>query len=217
VRKYRKALPAPRFTGWAVFWALVLIGPMAVAEVTGFQPVAAAELKSALAQYRAMTRLKVAFKQKKFLKDMDLALESQGDLDIKPPNLVVYRITKPTKMTVTLTPEEIKIENGGDTGTATVQTIKTGAIPGEAEKRSLQAMVTWLKLDPDALASEYAVARDDRGGFRFEPRKPEQSPFQNLRMQLSKNGHLKQLTMHEKSGDRIEFIFDNPKVTNQKP
>lgn len=212
MRKYRKALPLFR----TALLFILLATALTASASAEFKPVSAAELKNALAKYRAMTHLQVAFKQKKFLKDMDMALESRGDLDIEPPSRVVYRITEPAKMTVTLTPQEIKIESGSGADRS-VQTIKTGSIPGESEKRSLQAMVTWLKLDPDGLDRDYRVGKDPSGRFRFDPRVPEQSPFQNLEMQLSSEGHLKQLVMQEKSGDRIEFFFEKPKVKSQHP
>jgi hypothetical protein len=203
------------FASIAVASISLVLGASVLAAVgasSSYKTVDEAELAKALDRYHSIARLKVDFKQKKFLKDMDMAIESEGELKLEPPGLVVYQIQKPSKMKVTLDPEQIKIENGSGPS-ATVQTIKTSTIPGESEKRNLKAMVTWLKMDPHALSEEYEISSDHASHFRFQPRQIAQSPFRSLEMELSKEGHVTHLTMNEQSGDRIEFFFETPKIT----
>lgn len=177
-----------------------------------FSPVPEAELAKALAKYQKIATLSVHFRQKKSLKDMDLNLESEGDLELTPPQRVIYKVNKPARLVVTMTPSEIRFENGSGSD-ATVQTFKTTAIPGETEKRNMQAMVNWLKMDPQALSREYLISTDHENNFHFAPREVATSPFQQLELKLGSSGHVKHLTMHERSGDQIEFFFDEPKIT----
>ena len=176
-----------------------------------FTKVTETELASALQKYQKIAQLNVQFKQTKTLKDMDIALASQGDLQWKLPDQVIYKITKPAALKVTMTPKTIEIENG--TGpTATKQTIETSSMPGDAEKRSLQAMVTWLKMDPVLLSKEYEITTNHASDFKFVPREPKNSPFTQLDLQLDGGGHVKKMEMSEKSGDHINFVFDKPEI-----
>ena len=210
----------PERSAWMGFakHAAILAGFLVMASASAFAAptkdftkVTETELASALQKYQKIAQLNVQFKQTKTLKDMDIALASQGDLQWKLPDQVIYRITKPSSLKVTMTPKTIEIENG--TGAAaTKQTIETSSMPGDAEKRSLQAMVTWLKMDPVLLGKEYDITTNHASEFRFVPREPKNSPFSQLDLQLDNSGHVKKMEMSEKSGDHIEFTFEKPKI-----
>jgi|GEM_PF-1567618 len=194
-------------------FALTCVAPISALSVTtpAFEPVHEAELEKALVKYQNITQMDVRFKQKKILKDMDLALTSEGDLQLKMPDQVVYSINKPGRLVVTMNPAVIKFESGSGEA-ATTQTIKTGALTGDTDKRNLQAMMTWLKMDPVALAKNYAISTDHHNHFHFTPHDLKTSPFRELEIELGTTGHVKNLTMNEQSGDRIEFAFEIPKI-----
>ena len=191
----------------------VLFASMGLILMAAAKPIDEAQLSKALAKYHSIEKLKVGFKQKKFLKDMNMSLESEGVLSLMPPSLVIYQLTKPAPMKVTLDPEQIKIENGSGSD-AKVQIIKTSTIPGESEKRNLKAMVTWLKMDPHALAGEYEISESEKNHYLFRPH-DSTSAFQSLEMELGKSGHVSHLIMKEQSGDRIEFFFETPQINYQ--
>ena len=61
------------------------------------------ELATKLKQYERMTALEAPFQQLKILKEMGITLKSEGRLTVVRPSHVVWEITKPSPVRVTLT------------------------------------------------------------------------------------------------------------------
>lgn len=155
-----------------------------------------------------MENLDVRFSQVKILKDINVRLLSEGRLQIKKPNVVIWEIEKPAFSRVTLKGGEMRIQS--DVGKPEeVFNAKEG---GREADRNIRSMMVWLKMDAEEMFREYRVWEVLPRTFRFEPFQKDLVPFQNLTMELSAKGDLKKLKIHEKSGDDLEISFATPRM-----
>jgi hypothetical protein len=172
------------------------------------RPVEETELASRLKFYESIQRLVAKFHETKTIKNMSLKLESDGELTIDRskarPNLVIWKVTRPSPLTVSLT--QGKLDIVGADGKAESYSMEGAA------RDSLQALVAWLRLDPEELAKTYLVT--DLGGerFRFAPRKGSELPIQSIQMKLEAGSYLEELEIMESSGDRLVIRFEKPRI-----
>lgn len=169
---------------------------------------APAELKKALALYQSIEKLQARFHQTKTLKDLNVRLQSEGELTLAKPDTVIWDVRKPSPMKMELTAGEARLTTA--TGT---QTLKADAGPQAENMKNLSA---WLKLDADALAKNYSVEAAGKNAFRFKARDQKQSPFLGLDLTLAPDGHVQRLVLAERSGDEIDIKFDPPHVLKKK-
>jgi len=151
----------------------------------------AEQLQESLKKYQGLERLEVDFKQTKHFKDMDVKIESQGHLSVRPPGHVVWEVRKPAPVKLELTPETLD------------------KIP-PAHRREMQALIDWLKLDAKAIHERFFVY-PMKDVFEFQSRDPN-SLFTRIFMDLNRAGHVDKLQFVEKSGDQIDFHFSKPVV-----
>ncbi len=168
-----------------------------------------AELTSLLAYYQSITKLKARFKERKTLKDLSYPLLSEGLLTVQRPDRVVWEITKPSPLVVTLDRKELSIESGAG------KTKKREAIAVEGNDKaaeSLKGLVAWLRLDPTALLEEYRIYSLGNHEYEMVPKRAGATPFDSLTMTLKEGAHLEALSIREKSGDSIVINFERPEI-----
>lgn len=133
----------------------------------------------------------VDFEQVKTLKDMNFQLKSQGQMSLRPPNKITWHIKNPVPLKF-----ELDVED------------PNSPIP-DPQRRELAQMITWLRMDADALTMDYQVKKIlPEGSFEFSP-KDKSSVFKTLRLTLQ-NGFADSVTLEENSGDRIDLKFLKP-------
>ena len=170
-----------------------------------------AQLAQKLRFYQGIRVLDVHFEQRKQLKDMDLTLKSEGELHIERPSRFIWKITRPSPVSVSVSGQELTIVTGSGS-TARTQVLKLGDAPSDQAARSLASMVAWLNMDAHVLSHEYRVFAVQAESYRFEPRLKSSAGLESLEMDLTHDGQLKQLRIRELSGDRLEIHFDKPRI-----
>lgn len=186
---------------------LVVSGAVAAAE----KPVTVEQLQKALSKYQAIERLDVDFKQVKTLKDIALDLKSEGHLTLKMPKEVEWKVLKPQPMTVTLADQKITIKSPSNT-----QTFSQEQNPSAKDRKSFQTMLTWLKLDAQAIAEKYAVSETGPREYKFISKDPKEPVVKAMTMKMDKTGHVASLLFEEVSGDSMRLNFSQPKVVYKK-
>lgn len=187
-----------------------LLTATSVARGAQAKPVDVTELKKALSFYQSIERLDVDFKQTKTLKDIQLGLKSEGHLTLNLPDHVTWMVVKPQKMTVDLVQDKITIQGPSET-----QTFSQSQNPSAKDRRGFATMLSWLKLDADAIAARFNVNQTDTHHYLFAAKDPEPM-FKSLEMELSPAGHVNKLIFHEASGDEIKIQFSKPTVKYRK-
>jgi outer membrane lipoprotein-sorting protein len=165
-------------------------------------PLTRDQLAEQLEAYRSIRTLHAHFHETKHLKDLKIDLTSEGELDLERPTRVVWRVTSPSPLTVTLEKDKLSITSDGKR--------EQYEMEGRA-KESLKALVAWLELDPDALMANYRVLSLGKDRFRFEP-KDTNAPVQSLQMKIRAKGYVERLEIEERSGDSLDIRFDPPRV-----
>ena len=122
------------------------------------QAITQQELSQKLRLYESIHTLEVSFTQTKVIKDIDVKLTSEGRFKIIRPEKIIWEITKPSAVKVTLDKAEIRIESGAGAGQH-VQVLKLGdSLPDKAAK-SMTGLIAWLNLDSLKLYAQYFIFR----------------------------------------------------------
>ena len=177
-------------------------------------PISEKVLKEKLKLYASISTLEVDFKQTKTLKDMNLQLKSEGHLKLQRPDHLVWEITRPSPVSVSLDRNEILIRTGKGQDAQT-QSFKTTDAQSDQASQSLTGLITWLNLDSKALAEQYDIYATSQQTFRFKPKQKNSTPFESLEMEMGSGGQLKHLTIHELSGDLLDIEFGKPRLTSK--
>lgn len=197
---------------WVLAMFLVAVGACSVASAAA---VSKEQFAEKLHLYASIKRLEVSFTQVKILKELDVRLASEGRFILNRPEKVIWEISKPSPVRVTIDRSAMRIESGsGDA--AHTQVFKLGSTVSDESTKNLTALIAWLNFDAETLYAQYVITSVGKDVFRFDPRESINSPFQHLVMQLSVEGHLKHLSIHEASGDVLEIDFGKPKISRVK-
>jgi outer membrane lipoprotein carrier protein len=188
----------------------ILIQTAVFAAVAQASPVNERDLEKQLHFYKSIEELTTTFHQTKHLSEMKLDLQSDGRLTLNKPDRIIWEITKPSRLVVTISKTDVRIESKGET-----QTFKFQELSQDNVANGINMLVPWLMLDAHALSETYRVTEDADHGFVFEPKKANGS-ITKMILFLNDNGHLKRLKLFEASGDWIEIQFDAPKVVRKK-
>ena len=178
-------------------------------------PVSESDLADRLKFYRSVQSLDVRFSQTKKIVDAGMEIASEGRLRLGNPaggenGTVVWEITKPAPVRITLDGKGIDIVNG--TGAqASHQHFSSSDMPQEGSAGSFSSLGAWLKLDAHAISENYAVESSESGRYRFTPKKSG-GPFAKLELEIGRLGHLERLNIFERSGDEITLRFSKPTV-----
>jgi hypothetical protein len=175
------------------------------------QKVDVSELRKALRFYQSIERLEVDFKQTKILKDIALELKSEGRMTLSLPHRVQWKILKPQPLTVELEQQKVTIQSA----TAT-QTFSQSENPSAKDRKNFETMLSWLKLDPDAIAANYFISKIAENQYRFVSQETSDPVFKALEMELLPAGHVSKLRFQESSGDEIRIQFSKPVVVYRK-
>ena len=174
-------------------------------------PVDKVRLEKTLKFYRGISVLKVSFKEVKTLQNLSLKLYSEGNLTVKPPDRVIWEVTKPSPLKVSLEQKAVEIVSG--TGTAKqTQSFSMQDGGGEKGAQALAHLAAWLKLDADALSEQYQIFALEKDTFEFQPKKQDSSPFKSITMKMGPSGHLQRLQLLEISNDTIRIDFAKPTI-----
>lgn len=172
------------------------------------QEVQLPELQSRLRLYKGYRGFETKFNQVKFIKSMNVRLKSKGILTVQKPHKVLWQITEPSKMTVKIDDKRLEMTSGSGKEAST-QKVDIGNIP--SAMKNMATLSTWLRMDANELARDYRISKTSDVQFTFEPR--EEGMFTSFEMTLTPKGHLKSLTIHEKSEDSLQIEFELPKFT----
>lgn len=172
-------------------------------------PIPERALAAKLEHYRRISDLRVTFRQVKWMKEMGIRLDSQGELALHRPDQVTWRISRPSPLLVRLGGGHIHIETGSGAD-RTVQDFPMANLPSDRGARALAGLVAWLRLDAHAIAAQYQVVELGPRSFRFSPRPGVECAFAGLELELSREGNLKRLAIDELSQDRLEIEFGKP-------
>jgi hypothetical protein len=173
--------------------------------------ITAVELKNIFSRYQGLTELSVDFQQTKILKDVPNHLISKGRLLVKTPDRLVWTILTPAFVEVVISRGEVQITSGKG-ATADVQKITRAQLATNPQSRALDGLAHWLKFDTDYLEKEYDVTRRNDGRYSFRPRNLVDSPFLEITVSLAEKSSVRELDLNEKSGDRLEIHFEEPKI-----
>ena len=182
-------------------------------EVKAATQVSEIELSKVLEKYRDIATLDSKFTQIKKLVDADIQLKSEGHLKLTAPDTIVWQVDKPSKMIVTMKAQEVQIVTG-ESSSQTTQTFKRGE--GSSQKgfeKDLQDLVTWLKFDPHALATEYQITKPQANTYLFDPK--HEMVFRHIEMKLAASGYAQEVILTENSGDSLDISFAETKVTHK--
>ncbi len=167
------------------------------------------ELAEKLRYYRSIKALQTKFHETKTLKDMKIQINSEGELTVTRPSKVVWKIIKPSALTVTLDDQSIQISSG--------QGEKDESYPMESGPReSLKILVAWMKLDPVELSQAYDVSTVSENTYRFLPKAGPKSPFLAMQMTIKPNSYVEKLEIEEASGDHLTIRFEKPRLEHIK-
>ncbi len=178
-------------------------------------PLNTEELSKKLQFYTPIETLQATFKQTKHLKEMGMKLESEGELKVHRPDRVVWQITKPGRVQLTLQGSDVILETG-EGKEYKVDRFSLNSPMKKEISQGLLSMMAWLKLDIPMIQNSFTVSSIEGGGFRCEPKDKKAALFASLDFYVHSKGHLEQLILNEKSGDRIEIRFQAPQVTFKK-
>ena len=174
------------------------------------------ELSQALRFYHSLSDLQVSFEQTKSLKDLQIQLHAKGNMHFHAPDHLVWKITEPAPVTVTIEKSQMRIESGKGSQ-ATLQTLDLQHLSATDSSQNLAALRSWLSLDAQQIAKDNVIEKLSAGHFKFTPIESggKKSLFTDLEMSLGKNGHLEHFIMHERSGDSLDLQFADPKIIKQ--
>lgn len=167
-------------------------------------------IETQLKQYAELKAFRARFTQVKHLNEMNLDLKSEGDLTVQRPNRIVWNVTRPSPLKLTLEGAQVSMTQGeGSEKKNQTWSLNKGA--SAKEMKGLEDLMAWLSLDAKRIGENYRLI--DEGNRTFlclikNPNAP--TPFQNLRMTLSPQGYLQKLSIDEKSGDNIQIQFTAP-------
>lgn len=188
-------------------WSIALLMALP-AWSSNLTPVEPAKLQKILNFYKSISSMEVDFKQTKTLKDIDLKLQSEGTLKVVPPKFVQWKILKPEPLTVELEDQKITIQSSSKT-----QTFSQSEGPSAQDRKSFSRMLSWLKMDAQAIAEGYDIWQSGESRYRFTSKDEKEPAVTALDMQLDKSGYVTMLKIEEASGDEIQIHFKKPKVS----
>ena len=169
------------------------------------------DFSSQLKFYQGLSELNVDFSQHKYIKELDVDIKSNGKLQVKWSDHVIWKIESPSPFEFVFNSSEIKITSKSYAGKERVDTYKIGETISKKDAKGLMQLLLWLRLDADGLVKHYSICRQD-DLLRFFPIESEDIVFKQLDMSLCKTGYIKSLKLYEKSGDLINIEFSKPTI-----
>jgi outer membrane lipoprotein-sorting protein len=172
------------------------------------------DLEQLLKKYQNIQTLDVDFEQIKVLKSVGIKIDSEGHLSIKPDKKIIWEISKPDQLIVTLSGDEMAMTTRTD-GKSDTQVLKLKEMSKEQGAQNFSALFVWLTLDAKEIHKAYEVSTKDDKQYDFIPKEKNQ-PFTKITMSIGPESTIKGLRMHEQSGDELNIQFKKPKLTYRK-
>lgn len=169
------------------------------------------EVSEKLAFYQKLKELKTTFHQVKTLTSLKMELKSEGEMRLKRPDEVTWIVKKPSYSEVRLVSHEIKILSGEGKEQKT-QNVTLGKETDPNVSRAILSMMAWMRMDIPEIVRTYTLFEVGDLKYRCEPKDRDQAIFEALVFQLHPKGHVKELTIEEKSKDTIRITFETPQV-----
>lgn len=174
-------------------------------------PLAPKEVAGKLALYESIATLRSRFRQTKLLKDVNLKLDSEGELTLVRPDKVTWAIRKPARMEVSLDGRTVTLTSADKSETYTL-----GENPDDTVSRGLMGLIAWLRVDVNALNAAYEFTQLEGGEYLCTPRESAGAPFRAMKLKIHDAGHVEKLVLDELSGDSLTIQFDKPVLTRKK-
>lgn len=170
-----------------------------------------AEVAEKLKFYERIATLRTTFSQTKTMKEIGVALDSKGHLEIERPSKVRWVVEQPSPMTVVVDGSNVKLESGTGADKKTEQW-DMASVTDEKLSKALVGMLAWMRLDVPTLQASYAISELPGGQLRAVPKETAAVPFKALVFRVHKDGHLESLRLEEVSGDEIAIEFGKPRI-----
>lgn len=191
---------------------LFILIASSLAQASSTHPLTKTELTNILKLYNNTKTLSSHFKQVKRISDLNVSIESIGDLEVIYPNTVRWTITKPSYF-------QAVIQNG----VLTLGTQNSQAKDGQKKEvarvdspsltKNLATLLMWLRLDIDSLYSSYFFYKQQTGKYTCTPKKQTNDIFNKMSFKIDPSGFLSELTLNEVSGDIMEIYFSSPNLS----
>ncbi len=192
--------------------AFLLLAPsLLAAKVETGRPLSDQEVADRLRFYERIDRLTAPFKQTKTMKEIGIALDSKGLIEIERPSKVRWIVEQPSPMTVTVDGKQISLESMSG-GEKRKEQWDLASVSDERLSKSLVGMLAWMRLDVATIQSSYTISEMTSGALRAIPRDASAVPFKALVFRIHKDGHLDTLRLEEVSGDEIAIDFGTPRI-----
>ena len=189
-------------TSW-LFPVIALGVGMATARAASRQEPAA--FKGQLANFRQLTG---EFKQTKYLKELDVRIETKGDFQIarNPAGPVVHwNVQAPAATAICIDQTGIVVQSGGDDRDPGKKKDLKFAEVGPSLGGQVGSLMKILAMDETQIAQDFRVEkRNDR--FVLSP-KNAADIFDTVSLRLNSRRLVDEVILHEKSGDEMRIIF----------
>lgn len=174
------------------------------------------EVAEKLRFYQRIESLRAPFSQTKTMKEIGIALDSRGHLEIERPSKVRWVVEAPAPMRVTVDGLDVQLESGTGPDKKT-ERWSLGAVSDEKLSRALVGMLAWMRLDVPTLQASYRMSALPDGLLRAVPKDSGAVPFKALVFRVHRDGHLESLRLEEASGDEISIEFGKPVLKKSAP
>jgi outer membrane lipoprotein-sorting protein len=174
------------------------------------QPLSEKQLTEKLRNYQDIATIEANFTQVKTLKDMDVTIKSQGHFSVHRPHDIIWQITKPSPITISISNQEIKLEKPSGS-----EVFKLSQMPSEKLAKSLVGLMAWLEMDAEQLNKDYSVYPDQAHRFRFVPKNKDIAFFKDLLMELDAWGNVRHILITEVTNDTLSLDFGDTRITKK--
>jgi len=163
-----------------------------------------AALQKLLEEHQKSIPFKSRFTQVKSLKEMGVELQSEGELEVKALGFATWKLTKPSFLSVELSPQEIKIFSDPQGAPRTIKKDQSKETPVEGG--------TWMELlmeKPQQLAQHFDVTQISPLKFKLVPRNSTRG-FEAIEILFGKKSKISEVVIYENSDDtlRIKFLAE---------
>ncbi|MBF0316022.1 MAG: outer membrane lipoprotein carrier protein LolA [Oligoflexia bacterium] len=173
-------------------------------------------MKKHLIKYQQIKTLFVKFEQTKKVKSLGVEIKSQGNMTVRHPDFILWKITAPSEMSVTMSGSNVIIVSKNFEGKELIQKYNFQNMLSDRTSKSMLYLTKWLQLDAKFIADNYTIYELEKNHYQFHPKQKEESPFSELEIQVSKRGDVSKLILKEINDDEIYFTFESPVLNKDK-
>jgi hypothetical protein len=167
------------------------------------------DLASDLQYYKNVQRLEAQFKQTKTLTNLGIDLVSTGSFTLEKSEhpQVTWQMDTPAFIKFVITPSSIVSFDQPNQKEG-----KTLLDNQSVATRMLRPIFAWLSMDSQQIKQDFIVHKLHADQFTLTAKDAASATIAKITMQLGKDKLLKNLTLLEKSKDKITISFFNTKV-----